>query len=76
MKLAKFHGAVGIDELRAGHGPEALCGVLAQAAGLQAGPEPTRPAALLPGFSWDRVRGADRPLRILRGGDGVRLAVY
>ena len=39
-KLAKLHGAVGWRELREHYTPEALCGVLAAAAGLIEAPLP------------------------------------
>ncbi len=74
-KLAKFHGAIGMDELRGGYGAEELCGLLAHAAGLRDGDEPTMPAALLDGFSWERVTAEDRLLRILREGETARLAL-
>ncbi len=62
-KLAKFHGAVGWRELRAHYAPEALCGLLAEAAGLRAAPEPARPRDLLADFDWRRVRSEDRLAR-------------
>jgi glutamyl/glutaminyl-tRNA synthetase len=74
-KLAKFHGAIGMDELHGGYDAEALCGVLAHAAGLQAEPAPTTPATLLRDFSWERVTAQDRLLRILREGETARLAL-
>lgn len=58
-KLAKFHGAVGWRELRAHYTPEALCGLLAEAAGLRETAAPIRPAELLAAFDWQRVRGED-----------------
>jgi glutamyl/glutaminyl-tRNA synthetase len=70
-KLAKLHGAVGADELRARYDAPGLCGVLAHAAGLTPAPEPTTPAALREGFRWDRVSRDDRVLRW----DGKRLAL-
>jgi len=74
-KLAKFHGAIGIDELRCDYAAEALCGVLAQAAGLWSGSAPTIPGALLADFSWDRVTAEDRPLRVVREAGTARLAL-
>ena len=62
-KLAKLHGAVGFDALRAHYRPEALCGWLAWAAGLRESVEPTTPAELLGAFDWARVRSEDRPVR-------------
>jgi len=58
-KLAKLHGAVGWRELRAHYAPEALCGLLAEAAGLLEAAAPIRPAELLAAFDWQRVRGED-----------------
>jgi len=62
-KLAKLHGAVGADALRAHYGPRELCGFLARAAGLEERERPVSPAELLPGFSWERVAGEDRVVR-------------
>ena len=62
-KLAKFHGAVGSPELRAHYTAPKLCGLLAQAAGLQADSAHTTPRELLPGFDWSRVAQRDRSLR-------------
>ena len=62
-KLAKLHGAVGWNELRRSYEPQALCGILAYAAGLIEVPRSTTPQDLLPDFSWKRVRGDDRILR-------------
>jgi len=59
-KLAKLHGAVGLPELRRHYTPEALCGLLGFAAGLQADAAPTRPADLVRHFDWSRVRAQDR----------------
>jgi len=61
-KLAKLHGAVGWRELREHYTPEALCGVLAAAAGLIEAPLPIRPRELLADFDWQRVRSADRSM--------------
>jgi len=58
-KLAKLHGAVGADELRAVYSAEALCGLLAHWAGLQPTPKPCTPTALLATFSWSTVRQRD-----------------
>jgi len=62
-KLAKFHGAVGWRELRAHYTPEALCGMLAAAAGLIARAVPTRPEELIADFDWQRVRTDDLVVR-------------
>jgi hypothetical protein len=43
--------------------PEALCGVLAQAAGLRPGLDPVRPSELRDEFTWKRVRADDRVAR-------------
>lgn len=59
-KLAKLHGAVGHPVLRSVYSGPALCGVLAHAAGLCETRDPIAPRALLDGFAWSRVRGADR----------------
>ena len=62
QKLAKLHGSVSAEALRAVYeGPE-LCGVLAFAAGLLEAPEPVRPSDLLPAFDWRRVSPTDRVL--------------
>ncbi len=74
-KLAKFHGAVSVDALRPRTSAEALCGVLAQAAGLQPGPAPTSPGALLAGFDWERVGTADRVLRVAGGTEAPQVEV-
>jgi glutamyl-Q tRNA(Asp) synthetase len=58
-KLAKLHGAVGWRELSEHYAPEALCGLLAAAAGLIDAARPTRPAELLADFDWRRIRGED-----------------
>ncbi|WP_428267200.1 glutamate--tRNA ligase family protein [Haliangium sp.] len=59
-KLAKLHGAVGVDQLRHRYRPDELCGLLAHAAGLLPQPRPCRPDALVADFDWARVRVADR----------------
>jgi len=68
-KLAKFHGAVGLDALKPGYDAEALCGWLALAAGLAESDAPTTPRALIEGFDWSRVATGDR----LVDWDGRRL---
>ena len=62
-KLAKLHGAVGWQALRAQLSPEALCGWLAWAVELQPEPRPRRPAELLADFDWSRVRARDAVVR-------------
>jgi glutamyl/glutaminyl-tRNA synthetase len=62
-KLAKFHGAVAFDALRAVYSSEALCGLLAHAAELRVDAQPTTPRDLLRAFDWSRVRARDRTLR-------------
>lgn len=59
-KLAKLHGSVPVEALRARYDGASLCGVLAHAAGLIDEPASTRPEALLVDFDWARVRRADR----------------
>lgn len=61
-KLAKLHGAVGVGVLARHYDAAALCGILAHAAGLRDQPWPCRPAELVDGFDWARVRSADRVL--------------
>jgi len=62
-KLAKLHRAVGWRELREHYTPDALCGLLAEAAGLIETAAPARPGALLAGFDWQRVRDEDLAMR-------------
>jgi len=64
QKLAKFHGAFGLDALRPRYGARELCGFLAYRAGLRNAPEPTTPAGLLEDFSWDRVTSDDQLVRL------------
>jgi glutamyl-tRNA synthetase/glutamyl-Q tRNA(Asp) synthetase len=61
-KLAKLHGAVGFESLRAVYTGPALCGLLARAAGLRPAADPVTPLQLLGEFDWQRVRSADRLL--------------
>jgi glutamyl-Q tRNA(Asp) synthetase len=61
-KLAKLHGAVGFAELRAVYSAPALCGVLAQAAGLRPTDDPVTPRELLGEFAWSHVRADDHVL--------------
>jgi glutamyl-Q tRNA(Asp) synthetase len=62
-KLAKFHGAVGVPELRGVFTAPELCGLLAHRAGLRERPDPVRPPELVGDFDWSRVRTADVALR-------------
>jgi len=62
-KLAKLHGSIPLSQLRARYDGPALCGLLAHAAGLVARPAPCRPDALVAGFAWQLVPGADRVAR-------------
>ncbi|MCP5039582.1 MAG: hypothetical protein GY944_01045 [bacterium] len=59
-KLAKLHGSVGIDALRAVYDARSLCGLLAHAAGLLDEPASTTPEQLLTHFDWSRVARRDR----------------
>jgi glutamyl/glutaminyl-tRNA synthetase len=69
-KLAKLHGAVGADALRAVYDAPALAGFLAYAAGLRRDAAPATPAELLRDFDWARVAREDRVVRW----DGAALA--
>jgi glutamyl/glutaminyl-tRNA synthetase len=62
-KLAKLHGSVGLDALRAVYSPTELVGWLAFACGLRERPGPVAPHRLLAGFDWARVRRQDRVAR-------------
>ncbi|HKC52813.1 MAG TPA: glutamate--tRNA ligase family protein [Myxococcota bacterium] len=62
-KLAKLHGAVGWAELARVYSAEALCGRIAQLAGLAPDARETTPRALLARFDWARVRADDVTLR-------------
>ncbi len=68
-KLAKFHGAVAVPELRNHLSAAELCGILAHAVGLIAHVQPLRPADLLADFCWSRVTAVDRAM----AWDGARL---
>ncbi len=59
-KLAKLHGAVGIDALRTAYSAPRFCGWLACAAGLQPDDRPVRPRDLVEGFRWGHVTSVDR----------------
>jgi len=58
-KLAKLHGSIGWRPLAALYSGDALCGRLARSAGLTEGGAPVRPAELVGGFDWSRVRRDD-----------------
>jgi glutamyl/glutaminyl-tRNA synthetase len=62
-KLAKLHGAVGADALRAAYEPAALVGFLAHAAGLRDSAAAATPRELLRDFDWARVAADDRVVR-------------
>jgi glutamyl/glutaminyl-tRNA synthetase len=62
-KLAKFHGAVGWRELRDHYAPDALCGMLAAAAGLIQEATRIQPEELLANFDWQRVRDENLVMR-------------
>jgi glutamyl/glutaminyl-tRNA synthetase len=71
-KLAKLHGAVSWRRLGEQMTPEALCGVLAHAAGLQPGSDPVRPADLVAEFAWRRIATDDRVARFSERGLEIR----
>ena len=59
-KLAKLHGSIPFDQLRAAHSSEELVGLLAAAAGLGDG-SPMRPQDIA--FDWSRVPAIDKVAR-------------
>lgn len=63
-KLAKLHGSIPFDQVRAAHSAEELVGWLARAAGLGDG-SPTRPKDIVEGgtFDWARVSKVDKIAR-------------
>lgn len=63
-KLAKLHGSIPFDPLRAAHSAEELVGLLVQAAGLGDG-SPTRPQQIVKSgaFDWARVSKVDKVAR-------------
>lgn len=67
-KLAKLHGSVGFDAVRAHMDGPKLVGLLAFAVGLRASRAPVAPRDLVAEFDWSRVRRADRVVVF----DGVR----
>jgi hypothetical protein len=56
-----------VDVLARSYDAAALCGLIAHAAGLRDTPAPCRPADLVVGFDWARVRGEDRIMAWRRG---------
>lgn len=62
-KFAKLHGAVAAETLSQHYDAAALCGLLAQVAGLQDEPRPCRPGDLLADFAWARLRTRHQVLR-------------
>lgn len=58
-KLAKFHGAVAVPELRQHLDARSLCGLLAWWAGLRPTSDACTPAKLLADFAWAHVRRED-----------------
>lgn len=67
-KLAKFHGAVAAEALRAHYSAEALCGFLAKAAGLREDEGPVRPTDLVAGFDWARIARENRVVSVRENG--------
>jgi glutamyl-Q tRNA(Asp) synthetase len=63
-KLAKLHGSIPFDQLRAAHSAEELVGLLTAAAGLGDG-SPIRPQDIVArgGFDWARVSKVDKVAR-------------
>lgn len=68
-KLAKFHGAVAVPELRQHYTARQLCGLLAAWLGLNPQQQPMCPQDLLPVFNWAKVTTDD----VLVGWDGQQL---
>lgn len=60
-RLSKREGDLSLRALGRDHRPEEIVGRLAFWAGLQPEPRPVTPQALLPRFSWDKVRREDIP---------------
>ena len=58
-KLSKFHGAVGVEDLRARYDARELCGLLASFVDLVPKGTVCRPIDLVEEFDWERVRGTD-----------------
>ena len=61
-KLSKRLGSMSTQAFRQELSPEALVGRLAHLCGLTDTDEPAAPAALIPVFSWDRVKTEDIPV--------------
>ena len=70
VKLAKLHGSIPFDQLRAHMSGKDLVGSLAHAIGLTASSAPCSPAELLPSFTWSRVPSRDL---VARWDNGLRL---
>ena len=60
-KLSKRLGSRSMEQLRQEYEPQALVGELAFLCGLLPAPEPITPQALLPLFSWKKVKTEDIP---------------
>jgi glutamyl-Q tRNA(Asp) synthetase len=58
-KLSKFHGAVGVEELRARYRADELCGLLASFIDVAPAGTVCRPADLVEAFDWKGVRNDD-----------------
>jgi glutamyl-tRNA synthetase/glutamyl-Q tRNA(Asp) synthetase len=66
-KLSKLHGSVDVEALRPHYAAAALCGLLASAFDLVPAGTACRPADLVAGFDWARVRRDD--VLLVWGGD-------
>ncbi len=62
-KLAKLHGSVGFDAVRAHMDGPALVGLLAWGVGIGDSSEPVTPAELVAGFDWANVHREDRAVQ-------------
>lgn len=71
-KLAKLHGSVGVEALRARHSSPELVGMLAAWAGIHAEGAACRPVDLVASFDWARVRRYDLAV----AWDGSRLSAH
>ena len=58
-KLAKLHGSMPFEELRAAFSGPELCGVLAHLAGVHPTGDPVTPDELIERFDWQKVRTGD-----------------
>lgn len=72
-KLAKLHGSVGFEAVRAHMDAPTLVGLLAFAVGLRDDATPVRPGELVDGFDWARVRRDDRA--VIWDGDAGELTL-